>query len=129
MQLRLCKLSSVCQLQANKAKWNSTGDEGILEINGENLFIDSTSFGSRRPFNPKPLPFLSKRFLWEIGYNETSVRRFTTGNSSIFCGKSKIVNQNKLESKIKFNLVSKKLKFLLGLLQIGQGKILYKNFL
>ena len=74
---------------------------------GENLFIDSTSFGSRRPFNPKPLPFLSKRFLWEIGYNETSVRRFTTGNSSIFCGKSKIVNQNKLKSKIEFNLVSK----------------------
>ena len=74
----------------------------------ENLFIDSTSFGSRRPFKPKPLPFLSNRFLWEIGYNETSVRRFTTGNSSISYGKSKIVNQNtKLKSKTKFNLVSK----------------------
>ena len=63
---------------------------------GENLFIDSTSFGSRRPFKPKPRPFLSNRFLCEIGYNDTSVRRFTTGNSSISCGKSKIVNQNKI---------------------------------
>ena len=53
----------------------------------ENLFIDSTSFGSRRPFKPKPRPYLSNRFLCEIGYKETSVSRLTTGNSSTSCEK------------------------------------------
>ena len=56
----------------------------------ENLFIDSTSFGSRRPFKPKPRPFLSNRFLCVSGYKETSVRRLTTGNSSTSYGKIEI---------------------------------------